>query len=58
MWLSSGASGGAVVKTVMNMWVPQSVDGFLDWLRGKQLVRKDSDTHLRASQLSVCRTKC
>jgi hypothetical protein len=60
IWLSSGASGGAVVKKVMNMWVPESVDGFLDWLRRQRLVRKDSDTHRRACQLlsAVCRTKC
>jgi hypothetical protein len=57
IWVSTG---GAVVKTVMNMWVPESVDGFLDWLRGEQLIRNDSVTQLRACKLlsAVCRTKC
>lgn len=41
VWLSTGTSGGAVVKTVMNMWVPESAVGFLEGLREEQLIKKD-----------------
>jgi len=57
MWLSTGASGRAVVKNVMNMWVSESAGGFLDWLMEEQLTKKDCGTHLRGCQLSVCRLK-
>jgi hypothetical protein len=46
MWLSTGASGGAVVKQVINMWVSESAGGFLDWMKKEQLTRKDCGTHL------------
>jgi hypothetical protein len=46
MWLSTGASGGAVVKKVMNTLVPEIAGGFLDWLMEEQLTRKYRGTHL------------
>jgi hypothetical protein len=46
MWLSNGASGGAIVKKVMNMWVPESAGDSPDWLTEERLTRKDCSTRL------------
>jgi hypothetical protein len=46
MWLSTGASGGAVVKKLMNILVSENAGGFLDWMKEEQLTRKDCGTHL------------
>jgi hypothetical protein len=29
IWLMIGSGGGGLVKTVMNLWVPENVDNFL-----------------------------